>query len=65
MEKNRRANLRGHLEMLRTVVPSATISSRDTTLALLTRANNHLKVSYYYYYKKKTEIIILITIINK
>ncbi|CEF71218.1 Myc-type, basic helix-loop-helix (bHLH) domain-containing protein [Strongyloides ratti] len=43
MEKNRRANLRGHLEMLRTVVPSATISSRDTTLALLTRANNHLK----------------------
>uniref|UniRef100_A0A0K0E9I0 BHLH domain-containing protein n=1 Tax=Strongyloides stercoralis TaxID=6248 RepID=A0A0K0E9I0_STRER len=43
MEKNRRANLRGHLEMLRTVVPSATISSRDTTLALLTRTNNHLK----------------------
>uniref|UniRef100_A0A0N5A4G9 BHLH domain-containing protein n=1 Tax=Parastrongyloides trichosuri TaxID=131310 RepID=A0A0N5A4G9_PARTI len=43
MEKNRRANLRGHLEKLRTVVPSATVSSRDTTLALLTRANNHLK----------------------
>uniref|UniRef100_A0A1I7ZIK8 BHLH domain-containing protein n=1 Tax=Steinernema glaseri TaxID=37863 RepID=A0A1I7ZIK8_9BILA len=42
LEKTRRANLRGSLEQLKQILPSDTDCSRDTTLALLTRARNHL-----------------------
>ncbi|KAK0396449.1 hypothetical protein QR680_001721 [Steinernema hermaphroditum] len=42
LEKNRRANLRGSLEQLKRILPNDTDCSRDTTLALLTRARNHL-----------------------
>lgn len=45
LEKNRRANLRGHLEALKEVLPAETDSQqRDTTLSLLTRARNHIRV---------------------
>jgi hypothetical protein len=44
LEKNRRANLRSYLDKLKTVLPTDVDSTRDTTLSLLTRARNHLKV---------------------
>ena len=44
MEKNRRANLRGHLEALKSVLPPESDTHRDTTLSLLTRARNYIKV---------------------
>ncbi|CAI5453915.1 unnamed protein product [Caenorhabditis angaria] len=42
LEKNRRANLRGCLEQLKTLVPTVTDAARNTTLALLTRARDHI-----------------------
>ncbi|VDN36963.1 unnamed protein product [Cylicostephanus goldi] len=45
LEKTRRANLRGCLETLKTLVPPLGDASRNTTLALLTRARDHIKVS--------------------
>ncbi|VDO91396.1 unnamed protein product [Heligmosomoides polygyrus] len=45
LEKTRRANLRGCLETLKTLVPPIADASRNTTLALLTRARDHIKVS--------------------
>ncbi|EYB97215.1 hypothetical protein Y032_0142g2304 [Ancylostoma ceylanicum] len=44
LEKTRRANLRGCLETLKTLVPPLGDASRNTTLALLTRARDHIKV---------------------
>uniref|UniRef100_A0A1I7X8Y9 BHLH domain-containing protein n=1 Tax=Heterorhabditis bacteriophora TaxID=37862 RepID=A0A1I7X8Y9_HETBA len=44
LEKTRRANLRGCLETLKTLVPPIADASRNTTLALLTRARDHIKV---------------------
>ncbi|TMS36096.1 hypothetical protein L596_003351 [Steinernema carpocapsae] len=46
LEKNRRANLRGSLDQLKRILPSDSDCSRDTTLALLTRARNHLMVTF-------------------
>ncbi|KAK6032197.1 Helix-loop-helix DNA-binding domain protein [Ostertagia ostertagi] len=43
LEKTRRANLRGCLETLKTLVPPIADASRNTTLALLTRARDHIK----------------------
>ncbi|KAK6764721.1 hypothetical protein RB195_024885 [Necator americanus] len=43
LEKTRRANLRGCLETLKTLVPPLGDASRNTTLALLTRARDHIK----------------------
>uniref|UniRef100_A0A915N0V8 BHLH domain-containing protein n=1 Tax=Meloidogyne javanica TaxID=6303 RepID=A0A915N0V8_MELJA len=43
LEKNRRANLRGHLEALKSVLPPESDTHRDTTLSLLTRARNYIK----------------------
>uniref|UniRef100_A0A1I8BNL7 BHLH domain-containing protein n=1 Tax=Meloidogyne hapla TaxID=6305 RepID=A0A1I8BNL7_MELHA len=43
LEKNRRANLRGHLEALKSVLPPESDAHRDTTLSLLTRARNYIK----------------------
>lgn len=43
LEKNRRANLRGYLDKLKTVLPPEPDSTRDTTLSLLTRARNYLR----------------------
>jgi hypothetical protein len=45
LEKNRRANLRGHLEALKSVLPPEADTHRDTTLSLLTRARNYIQVS--------------------
>ncbi|KAF1748172.1 hypothetical protein GCK72_024639 [Caenorhabditis remanei] len=42
LEKTRRANLRGCLEALKTLVPGVTDATRNTTLALLTRARDHI-----------------------
>ena len=44
LEKTRRANLRGYLEKLKSLVPPIADASRNTTLALLTRARDHIKV---------------------
>ncbi|CAD5222262.1 unnamed protein product [Bursaphelenchus xylophilus] len=44
LEKNRRANLRNYLEHLKSVLPPDCESSRDTTLSLLTRARNFIRV---------------------
>ncbi|EFO82770.1 CRE-MDL-1 protein [Caenorhabditis remanei] len=41
-KKTRRANLRGCLEALKTLVPGVTDATRNTTLALLTRARDHI-----------------------
>ncbi|PAV65334.1 hypothetical protein WR25_13050 [Diploscapter pachys] len=43
LEKTRRANLRGYLEKLKSLVPPIADASRNTTLALLTRARDHIK----------------------
>uniref|UniRef100_A0A914I5E0 BHLH domain-containing protein n=1 Tax=Globodera rostochiensis TaxID=31243 RepID=A0A914I5E0_GLORO len=43
LEKNRRANLRGHLEALKAALPPEAETQRDTTLSLLTRARNHIR----------------------
>ncbi|KAL3070897.1 hypothetical protein niasHS_017022 [Heterodera schachtii] len=43
LEKNRRANLRGHLEALKAALPPEADTQRDTTLSLLTRARNHIR----------------------
>ncbi|CAD6187167.1 unnamed protein product [Caenorhabditis auriculariae] len=43
LEKTRRANLRGCLEKLKTIVPCLADACRNTTLALLTRARDHIK----------------------
>lgn len=45
LEKTRRANLRGCLETLKTLVPCVSDATRNTTLALLTRARDHIIVS--------------------
>ncbi|KAF7635441.1 BHLH domain-containing protein [Meloidogyne graminicola] len=45
LEKNRRANLRGHLEALKSILPPENDTHRDTTLSLLTRARNYIRVS--------------------
>uniref|UniRef100_A0A1I7SXD8 BHLH domain-containing protein n=1 Tax=Caenorhabditis tropicalis TaxID=1561998 RepID=A0A1I7SXD8_9PELO len=42
LEKNRRANLRGCLEALKMLVPCVCDATRNTTLALLTRARDHI-----------------------
>ncbi|CAI2357311.1 unnamed protein product [Caenorhabditis sp. 36 PRJEB53466] len=42
LEKNRRANLRGCLETLKMMVPCISDAMRNTTLALLTRARDHI-----------------------
>ncbi|PIC18849.1 hypothetical protein B9Z55_024598 [Caenorhabditis nigoni] len=42
LEKTRRANLRGCLETLKVLVPCVTDATRNTTLALLTRARDHI-----------------------
>uniref|UniRef100_A0A8R1HW03 BHLH domain-containing protein n=1 Tax=Caenorhabditis japonica TaxID=281687 RepID=A0A8R1HW03_CAEJA len=42
LEKTRRANLRGCLETLKTLVPCVSDATRNTTLALLTRARDHI-----------------------
>lgn len=44
LEKNRRANLRNYLEQLKSVLPPDVESTRDTTLSLLTRARNFIRV---------------------
>lgn len=45
LEKTRRANLRSCLERLKELVPSVSDNAaRNTTLALLTRGRDHLKV---------------------
>ncbi|VDM83611.1 unnamed protein product [Strongylus vulgaris] len=54
LEKTRRANLRGCLETLKTLVPPLGDASRNTTLALLTRARDHIKVRYTYTDTRKT-----------
>lgn len=46
LEKNRRANLRNYLDSLKLVLPSDVDTSRDTTLSLLTRARNHIRVCF-------------------
>lgn len=42
LEKTRRANLRGCLETLKMLVPCVCDATRNTTLALLTRARDHI-----------------------
>ncbi|KAI6201974.1 BHLH domain-containing protein [Aphelenchoides besseyi] len=44
LEKNRRANLRGYLDKLKSVLPPDPESTRDTTLSLLTRARNYIRL---------------------
>ncbi|KAI6177351.1 BMA-MDL-1, isoform a [Aphelenchoides bicaudatus] len=44
LEKNRRANLRSYLDTLKAVLPADSESSRDTTLSLLTRSRNYIKL---------------------
>jgi len=44
LEKNRRANLRSYLDNLKAVLPADQESSRDTTLSLLTRARNYIRL---------------------
>lgn len=46
LEKTRRANLRGCLETLKMLVPCVSDATRNTTLALLTRARDHIIVSF-------------------
>ncbi len=46
LEKNRRANLRNYLDKLKSVLPADQESTRDTTLSLLTRARNYIRVSF-------------------
>ncbi|CAB3400331.1 unnamed protein product [Caenorhabditis bovis] len=43
LEKTRRANLRGCLDQLKSLVPSISDAARNTTLALLTRARDYIK----------------------
>uniref|UniRef100_A0AC35U6X3 Glucuronosyltransferase n=1 Tax=Rhabditophanes sp. KR3021 TaxID=114890 RepID=A0AC35U6X3_9BILA len=42
LEKNRRANLRNHLEALKNILPPEVAASRPTTLTLLTKAKEFL-----------------------
>jgi hypothetical protein len=44
LEKNRRANLRSYLDQIKAILPPEYDSTRDTTLSLLTRARNHLRI---------------------
>jgi hypothetical protein len=44
LEKNRRANLRSYLDQIKASLPPEYDSARDTTLSLLTRARNHLRI---------------------
>uniref|UniRef100_A0AC34GWM9 BHLH domain-containing protein n=1 Tax=Panagrolaimus sp. ES5 TaxID=591445 RepID=A0AC34GWM9_9BILA len=44
LEKNRRANLRSYLDQIKAILPPEYDSARDTTLSLLTRARNHLRI---------------------
>jgi hypothetical protein len=48
LEKNRRSQLRSFLEKLKSVLPADHDSTRDTTLSLLTRARNYLRVSFWF-----------------
>ncbi|CAJ0951959.1 unnamed protein product, partial [Mesorhabditis belari] len=43
LEKNRRANLKDCLETLKSLVPDSPDAAKNTTLALLTRAHDHIE----------------------
>ena len=60
LEKTRRANLRSCLEKLKTLVPLVSDAARNTTLALLTRARDHIQVrleSIWHYFDEASIVI--------